>query len=235
MAADVKVGSAAGITGPIEGLVPPILAGRNLAATHVNEQGGILGGRQLRARAGRLPVQSEGRGGRGHEARQRRAGGGDHRPELLRGHERHGPVGQHSGRRGDPVGHRDRADDLLPRGQRPRVPGRSLGRLPERRARAARLRPGPSQDRGHLRERRLQRGARRGVHRPPSSTLGGTITGKQAPRTGPAVVPLRALHPRPAAGRKRSRSSPTTGRAGSRSCATASRTPSSTSSWGRTA
>ena len=26
MAADVKVGSAAGITGPIEGLVPPILA-----------------------------------------------------------------------------------------------------------------------------------------------------------------------------------------------------------------
>ena len=44
IAADVKVGSAAGITGPIEGLVPPILAGRNLAATHVNEQGGILGG-----------------------------------------------------------------------------------------------------------------------------------------------------------------------------------------------
>ena len=44
LAADVKVGSAAGITGPIEGLVPPILAGRNLAAAHVNEQGGILGG-----------------------------------------------------------------------------------------------------------------------------------------------------------------------------------------------
>ena len=43
-AADVKVGSAAGVTGPIEGLVPPILAGRNLAAAHVNEQGGILGG-----------------------------------------------------------------------------------------------------------------------------------------------------------------------------------------------
>ena len=42
--ADVKVGSAAGVTGPIEGLVPPILAGRNLAAAHVNEQGGILGG-----------------------------------------------------------------------------------------------------------------------------------------------------------------------------------------------
>ena len=44
MAADVKVGSAAGITGPIEGLVPPILAARNLAASHVNEQGGILEG-----------------------------------------------------------------------------------------------------------------------------------------------------------------------------------------------
>ena len=44
MAADVKVGSAAAITGPIEGLVPPILASRDLAATHVNEQGGILDG-----------------------------------------------------------------------------------------------------------------------------------------------------------------------------------------------
>ena len=44
IATDVKVGSAAGITGPIEGLVPPIIAGRELAAAHVNEQGGILGG-----------------------------------------------------------------------------------------------------------------------------------------------------------------------------------------------
>ena len=44
IAADVKVGTAAGVTGPIANLVPPILAGRNLAATHVNDQGGILGG-----------------------------------------------------------------------------------------------------------------------------------------------------------------------------------------------
>ena len=44
VAADVKVGSAAGVTGPIAELVVPILAGRNLAAAHVNEQGGILGG-----------------------------------------------------------------------------------------------------------------------------------------------------------------------------------------------
>ena len=42
-AADVKVGSAAAVTGPIAEVVAPILAARNLAAAHVNEQGGILG------------------------------------------------------------------------------------------------------------------------------------------------------------------------------------------------
>ena len=44
MAADVKVGSAAAITGPIAELVVAIAAARNLAATHVNEQGGLHGG-----------------------------------------------------------------------------------------------------------------------------------------------------------------------------------------------
>ena len=43
-AADVKVGSAAAVTGPIAEVVAPILAARNFAASHVNEQGGILGG-----------------------------------------------------------------------------------------------------------------------------------------------------------------------------------------------
>ena len=44
VAADVKVGSAGGITGPIAELVVAIMAGRDLAASHVNEQGGLLGG-----------------------------------------------------------------------------------------------------------------------------------------------------------------------------------------------
>ena len=44
MAADIKVGSAGGITGPIAELVVAILAARDLAASHVNEQGGLLGG-----------------------------------------------------------------------------------------------------------------------------------------------------------------------------------------------
>ncbi|MDE0455929.1 MAG: ABC transporter substrate-binding protein [Chromatiales bacterium] len=44
MAADVKVGSSAGITGPTAELVVPVMAGRNLAAAHVNEQGGLFGG-----------------------------------------------------------------------------------------------------------------------------------------------------------------------------------------------
>lgn len=47
-AADIKVGSVAGVTGPIAELVEPIVAGRNLAVQHVNEQGGLLGGDTMR-------------------------------------------------------------------------------------------------------------------------------------------------------------------------------------------
>ncbi len=43
-AADINVGSVAGVTGPIAELVAPIVAGRNLAAEHVNSQGGLLEG-----------------------------------------------------------------------------------------------------------------------------------------------------------------------------------------------
>jgi branched-chain amino acid transport system substrate-binding protein len=43
-AGEIKVGSVAGVTGPIAELVVPIMAGRTLAAKHVNEQGGLLGG-----------------------------------------------------------------------------------------------------------------------------------------------------------------------------------------------
>lgn len=47
LADDIKVGSVAGITGPIAELVAPIMAGRELAATHINENGGLLGGSNL--------------------------------------------------------------------------------------------------------------------------------------------------------------------------------------------
>ena len=47
-AAEIKVGSVAGVTGPIAELVGPIVAGRNLAAQHVNEQGGLLKGDMLK-------------------------------------------------------------------------------------------------------------------------------------------------------------------------------------------
>ncbi|MEM1160316.1 MAG: ABC transporter substrate-binding protein, partial [Pseudomonadota bacterium] len=47
LADDVKIGSVAGITGPIAELVAPIMDGRALAATHINEQGGLLGGDQM--------------------------------------------------------------------------------------------------------------------------------------------------------------------------------------------
>ncbi|MEM9205516.1 MAG: ABC transporter substrate-binding protein [Pseudomonadota bacterium] len=42
--ADVKIGFLGGFTGPIESLVPPIGDAAQLAAKHVNDQGGILGG-----------------------------------------------------------------------------------------------------------------------------------------------------------------------------------------------
>lgn len=47
LADDIKIGSVAGATGPIAELVAPILAGRNLAAEHVNAQGGLLGGDRM--------------------------------------------------------------------------------------------------------------------------------------------------------------------------------------------
>jgi branched-chain amino acid transport system substrate-binding protein len=43
-AAEVKVGSVAGVTGPIAELVAAIVNGRNLAAKQVNDQGGLLKG-----------------------------------------------------------------------------------------------------------------------------------------------------------------------------------------------
>ncbi len=43
-AGEIKVGSVAGLTGPVAELVIPIVAGRNLAVKHVNAQGGLLGG-----------------------------------------------------------------------------------------------------------------------------------------------------------------------------------------------
>ena len=43
-AGEVKVGSVGGVTGPIAELVAAIMAGRNLAATHINAQGGLFKG-----------------------------------------------------------------------------------------------------------------------------------------------------------------------------------------------
>ena len=43
-AGDVKVGSAGGVTGPIAELVDAIMKGRQLAADHVNSNGGLLQG-----------------------------------------------------------------------------------------------------------------------------------------------------------------------------------------------
>jgi branched-chain amino acid transport system substrate-binding protein len=47
LAEDVKLGILGDITGPIESLAPPIVAGAQLAFDHVNAQGGILDGGQI--------------------------------------------------------------------------------------------------------------------------------------------------------------------------------------------
>ena len=46
-AQDVKIGSLSAVTGPIANLVPPIIEAEQLLIKEVNDQGGILGGRQL--------------------------------------------------------------------------------------------------------------------------------------------------------------------------------------------
>ena len=45
--ADVKIGFLGAFTGPIESLTPPIYEGAKLAASHVNGQGGLLGGQKV--------------------------------------------------------------------------------------------------------------------------------------------------------------------------------------------
>ena len=47
LAADVKIGILGDLTGPIEALAPPIVAGAQLAFDQVNAQGGILGGGKI--------------------------------------------------------------------------------------------------------------------------------------------------------------------------------------------
>ena len=47
LAEDVKLGILGDITGPIESLAPPIVAGAQLAFDEVNAQGGILGGGKI--------------------------------------------------------------------------------------------------------------------------------------------------------------------------------------------
>jgi len=52
LAEDVKLGILGDLTGPIESLSPPIVAGAQLAFDHVNAQGGILGGGKIVAITG---------------------------------------------------------------------------------------------------------------------------------------------------------------------------------------
>jgi branched-chain amino acid transport system substrate-binding protein len=47
LAEDVRLGILGDLTGPIESLAPPIVAGAQLAFDHVNAQGGILGGGKI--------------------------------------------------------------------------------------------------------------------------------------------------------------------------------------------
>ena len=234
MAADIKVGSAGGITGPIAELVVAILAARDLAASHVNEQGGLLGGdtyQLVRGDSQCDPKAAVDAGTKLVNVEQVVAVIG---PSCSGVRERHGPVGQHSVRRGDGVRYRDRTEHLGSRRQRPRVPGCGFRRLPGAFARRARVGAWIPLARRHLLERRLQRG--------PGGRVRGLVQGTrrqpspQARRTSPTRHRTAPSFRRcPAEEAKDSRCSPITVRAASPSSATAWRTGSSESSWALTA
>ena len=98
MAADVKVGSAGGITGPIAELVVAIMNARDFAATHVNEQGGLLGGDTYQLVRGDSQCDPKAAVDAGTKLVNVEQVVAVHRPQLLGRHQRHGPVRHHSRR-----------------------------------------------------------------------------------------------------------------------------------------
>lgn len=60
LAQDVKIGLIGGISGPIAALAPPMIKASQLAAEHVNAQGGILDGRKLVAVVGDSACSQQG-------------------------------------------------------------------------------------------------------------------------------------------------------------------------------
>ena len=233
IAADVKVGSAAGITGPIEGLVPPILAGRNLAATHVNEQGGILGGGTYMLVPGDSqcnPKAAVDAGTKLVNVEQVVAVIGPSCSGATNGMAQSVTI---------PAGVVTLSDSATA----PMISFLEDGDLVFRAA------PSDGYQSSALARFAWDAGLRKiavtyanddynaGLGEAfvaAFEQIGGTITGKQATnRTGSRTAP--SSPPLPEEARTRSRSSPTSEGAESRSCATASRTPSSTGSSGPTA
>ena len=228
LAFDVKVGSAGGVTGPIAELVAAIMKGRMVAADHINGSGGVLEGGTLRMVVGDSACDPKAAVDAGKQARQRRAGRRDRRPELLRGHQRHGAVGDHPGERGGPVRLGDGAVDLRAQGQRHGVPRRALGpyqglAIAELVSKAGIKKVAMTYSNDDYNAGIAQ------VFEREFKRMGGTITAtRPTSRTRRRTVP--SSPPSPRAARRRSPSSPTTARAGSPSSRTAWRTACSTSS-----
>ncbi len=90
LAEDVKLGILGDLTGPIESLSPPIVAGAQLAFDEVNAQGGILGGGKIVSITGDSRLRPVGCRPGGRQAGQHRPGDGDRRRLLHRRHHRRG-------------------------------------------------------------------------------------------------------------------------------------------------
>ena len=56
----VNLGALLALTGPIEGMVPPILDSVKMAADEINKNGGLLGGRELKLTVGDSKCSAEG-------------------------------------------------------------------------------------------------------------------------------------------------------------------------------
>ena len=134
LAEDVKLGILGDITGPIESLAPPIVAGAQLAFDHVNAQGGILGGKIVSVTGDSACDPSV--AGPAADKLVNTDQVTAHRRCLLhrRDHRRRDHCRHPGQRRPDlAVGLGSGPDDA--RGQRPRLPHHPVRRLPGREAR----------------------------------------------------------------------------------------------------
>ena len=165
LAEDVKLGILGDLTGPIESLAPPIVAGAQLAFDHVNAQGGILGGGKIVSVTGDSACDPSVAGPAADKLVNTDQVTAHRRRLLHRRHHRRRDHRRHPGQRRPDLAVGLGSGPDHARGQRPRLPHHPVGRLPGREARRPPDRQGHQGRRADLRQQRLRQGSRRRVRR----------------------------------------------------------------------